>query len=338
MAITKDFKGKGDIIVNVGQAEDDASGPGPRKRRGGPIPPQPRTKKTARRRIKAGNIIFYDLGQQKAGSTWTFNHWYLSPAIIGPPTLPPTIGDFEPADHEAIRAVIVPGDITTIAANYRRITKPHGDTFQIGLILDETGPIILNSANPKWTTSGLELTADELVSSGVEIYDPNDVKYFEPVSLNYGSPELGNKVTAVNDPDAARVVPFRMERGDVWFLMPRATRSGASTYDGTRNHLSGFTYQFRPRFPDIFPAQDQATAPGDDFAAMLAAFAILADQPGVRSFPEPDPGDDWIAGPIAAAEPIDATGSVEYSGGGIPAGLLLAIVKKGSNYFYIWNV
>lgn len=339
-----DFKAKDGIEIRIKRSIKPKAGSRVRQRPKGILTPRRKDDKRGRR-LPGGLINFYDLGQIKISGEWATNPFFIAPTVEGVPLDGPFIRVLNAGDYTARDAELLEGGVGSLAGTYRKIARLHGDVFR--LKVSGTGfSVTMTSSEEKWTDKGLELTADELSSDNFKVvgtigdFDTNI--YFPTITLTGSSKD---KITSVFG-NSAPAVEFSPKASDTYFLMPSFVQPTGNTRfnftgppeNDTYNYDIGFTYQFCPRFPDD-PDKIIEASGIINLGDLIAAWTLLVAQPSVKAYRSPQiGGDPYLSVSPGSTMPNELGGSgISYSPGFALLGTLLAIIKQGSNTFYVWR-
>lgn len=257
-------------------------------------------------------------------------------------------------------------NLATLQTDYRELKKNDSTPLGIGVLgrnESNTANIILanlNLAEDKWTDAGLNLTAEDLANIGFGIGSP---------AFNYTFRVRGdsiNHITAIYDP-LAEAVEFNPTNSDVYFLLPsiyftygsNSAPSGSITYV---QYLNWFFWQ-RPRNIFVDPENEfysyqinQNWFNGESLSDYEAAYeggVVMRSLEGARMFETHGSGTNWLWEHDTPAENFNnAAYSSLYEV--YPDGdflltnfvqsplpedfrILLAIIRQGENYFYVWS-
>ena len=168
--------------------------------------------------------------------------------------------------------------------------------------------------------------------------------------------DSGVKVTAEYDYDGDEVTGFRLKNGDALFLMPLICSYKATTVAFAKTHYLnyGLRLGLRGYYKDDFepavdPGEDTGTTEYTDLYDAVAYHVALADARAMSVYYDFDimdyvresvPPENALSDPPFSPTGPPPLGSwaltrqILYTGYGL--NLLAAIVKRGSQTFYIW--
>lgn len=319
------------------------------------------------RRLKKG-LRFFDLGRLANGDDISFvNSPVFSTSNMGEPVpIPqPELGHFIERDTFLFNLV----EDNNFESVFYEIKQPDGDLYYLTIGTDETFTDfeILNSASNLWKPHGV--TKPALVSffhttnNEGESNEYRDDLFDE---IRFG--DEFTKVTSVYDFSAETVTGFQIAAADLIFYLPTlATVTAESTFVlGGLLRQRYLNYDFRFGLRDFYIADQNPTVnpaysdadqfdPIEDYENTYAAIQIHAALPFARCFERhyadeesedtiwetiENPFDITSDPPFTATYPDSNPYSVkcEYLNYGAVTGTLLAIVKRGNNLFYIWQV
>lgn len=325
-------------------------------KRGGIIDPFSRDEFLPRRLKTSTGIIFYDLGQL-AGDAYIDNPYTITPDVVynsfgsnlnvgAVPVL---------SDYRAREAVFI-DNLETLEDDYRKLQTNDADPLGIGIL---GAGVSVNSSNPNWKNSGLVLSDEELSNANFGIGSP---------VYNYSFRLRGDfvyPITSEPDFDAARV-EFTPGKNDIYFLLPEIRFVYALNSQGSNpEHLQYLNYFYRalPRTPAVDPSNpfygtvlagskqwfsgNSESAYNNARNSALVARAL----PNARLFEAVGSADSYAWTPgnspadfdnpaYSSLYPVYPSGNFAHSNFiqlGAPEKILLAIIKQGENYFFVWN-
>ena len=269
------------------------------------------------RRLNKKLINFYDLGQILIDGAWQdiffqiIKDWILGGI--------PFVEELTETDFTSRDALIL-GNGTERA---RRIEKPHGTAFEMrvsGIGFTE----LLNADNPKWTSSGLRLTGEQLAADYFTIGFTSsfDSTFFTSFILT--GPEK-NKITASPSPSAESVA-FTPQKTDTYYLVPALARSEGIT--DTNDESLGYPREILQLnyFYTVRPRTQFLAGNTLDHRLLPNARLMKTTQNsfgGAFSYAEALPSLFTETGEFSENEPL--------------SGSLLAIIKQGNQLFYVWS-
>lgn len=322
-------------------------------------------KADTRRRRPSGKVRFYDLGQTAAGVTNPFTFLGVPYVNYGSGTQYGYwvfVENIPLAQMNVMNNAIIANNVNQFQTLYKEIKKSVGQGYGIQIEGTDSNadPFFYDSrlSYPNWTEEGLTLTTAQLNGTELRFKDLStsnefaDQKYGMLFTAFDVKDTVGYKITASYDYNAA-VVPYEFENGDIVFFFPKiVNRGGISSSSGTfpvdfRVHYQDLIYCVRPR---VFSQPNaRFTAYAGEFGHLPAYFTevhnrILALDPN-RTFTLTAYGNGNVptladGGTFPSATPNFIPNSAWFEGaygGGAIAGLILAVIKKGSSFYYVWS-
>lgn len=311
------------------------------------------------RRLKKSSFIqFYDLGlfynseDGFAEADFQRESTYTLDSGLGVNRSHPT-----DAQHQELVDYVMSVGVENLETTYYRQGVDYSYFFRVFITCDdfflETDPTAEH-----WSEEGLKLT-DEQLSSANLTFQPSWTTAM-PVKVK-GTGK--NKITASYD-SGAPDVGFVPGKSDKYFFLPRLATPTASTLlnSPASNDSLISNHRVTPRLPFVFPDEPTFHLPpvqqwADDLgqiefekakklAALVndAAFNIRVIRrtqvsPGVVETSSIDPAsfpraDHFGASPSADAFSLEASFLATDDP---PAGTLIAVIKQGSKFFYVWK-
>lgn len=362
-----------EIDIFIRRRRQDAERIIPYKKKRGIIDPFSRDEFLPRRLSSASYIRFFDLGQL-AGEVFVDNPHTITPGVVYD-SLSSNFdvagtGPTE-ADYRAREAIFV-DNLATIEEDYRELKPTSATPLNIGILGDDglggnTTLAYLIATEPRFTNQGLSLSPTVLANSRFGVGSP---------VYNYSfrvAGEFKNHITATYDPEASAAA-FTPTNTDVYYLLPSLYFVFASNSDGAGvEHAQYLNYFYRsvPRAPLVDPLNEfyPFSVPGSKqwfkvnanpalttlaaYNSALTAAQIARGLPGARLYDVTGSGSSyaWTPGvnPVnydnpaySSLYPIYPDGSFAQSSFNILARpdefrILLAIIRQGENYFYVWS-
>lgn len=305
------------------------------------------------RRLSFGNINFYDCGQIKSGEVWLDIGWQKIPnwTFISSNTYL-EVDELTLSDWQDLIDYLMLVSFEDFPATYRKLE--YADAFRYGIqIYNGTDFFSLAASNPKWTTSGLKVplsSANFNLLAGSAFNTFGDIS---PTNISY-------KITSEFD-YAAQAVSLSFNKPTDFFLVPMIICESATSrirFDGT---LTGYlNYIYRPASRETFldnpllnaalpnpyftyrslsgvPVPDTSLI-FDEILALLASrsgarhFKVGTGSAAVGDFPNGD--DIFFDGDGAAISTADLIDGAKAT---VPEGGLLAFIKQGANWYYLWQ-
>lgn len=343
---TKDFRTQNEIVVTVKDRNrsDDAAAAKPKTRKGTVPPGKPAKRFLHRRKVTPKGINFYDLGQIVAGAGFDDTDYQVPNTPIfglGDIAAPdPTTSDFEGRD-----APLLAIPTAQLLNKVRKITK--GSLSAKYHVLALFGSYVDELDNlEQWTAGGLVVDQADL-NTGLTIA-ANAAPYFDAVVLKDGEPN--QKITTAPEYSAPAAAFSPVPLMDV-FLVPKLAylqgRATTPTFGDVGQY--GAIYLTLPRrfginTADEWNGGDLSPLPPIGAGMDAATLEAINNWKGVvpnRGFFWTYLTNTWTTN--AAFPPaghhtrgISAMGSYSPFTYG-PNGALLAIVKKGSTFYYFWT-
>jgi len=353
-----------EVVVEIGDP-----GKGKRRRRGGPnFLHRGRDEGYFPRRL-SGGITFYDLGQKSDGAGGWTELAYRFPLIVTTPNAPSvTTNQPDAAGYNALADEVFATDVADFETTFRRLDlatmRLPAARFVAGNLDDvATFADSNNTGDAKFSEKGLKFPESTLQGGRFFVNNVVDgfAGLFAELLIMTGTGK--NKITAVRD-YAAAAVPFTPGKSDKYFLMPALNLPDVRYWASTPIRLEYWLDDFAPlpRAKILEPSAPNYNKPlfaawnapgtenGDGNAGtyrLLDLFREVQHNPQAVRFVG-IPGPSWTVSTISPAGVPDPTywaaGSTAnlfeaiafWSRDEPPAGALLAVVKQGSNFFYVW--
>lgn len=316
-----------------------------------------------RKKRTNGFIQFYDLGQFVSEESWQDLDFKVMPDMNLEFNNPSFGRDLELSDYQSLDDLITETPLADFETHFRKIEKTPGVDFQFGVFGSDFSYSFGDIVDTKWTTAGLELSDAELADSQLSF----DCGYpiFQSFILTGDSK---NKITSVYDA-GSDAVAFTPGETDKYFLVPAllATYGAAETTDLTTgfdvNYYLNYFYRLFPRAGFAagqfgsgsavytrFPVTNTLFYYNDAYTQSLIHRAFPGARAkkftftgfGVGDYSDYDAADfppaDVFPTPPAMPDTSEAIRlNANFIQQDAPEGSLLAIIKQGENWFYVWK-
>lgn len=321
-----------------------------------------------RRRRVEKYIRLFDMGRRADGSE--FSDFLIQPELDLPnsanPAVPPNpvLSDYAFRD-EYLLETATDSDLP-LAERFFEIKKENGDFYRLAFFGDDQADEIFTTDNPNWnqtTGAGGVKVSSGLLNDSRLIIAIDSLQFwrnnlFHPIIVT-GSTR--NKVTTVFDYGAADQTDFRLKAGDKVFLLPLIPiyHARASYFFGGQNTYLNQDFRFGQREyyeSEFSPAVDVSQAefyPGNtNYQAVYQAMQFHQNLSSARAY-HVEYDFDLNQYIWSSIPPSEVTPDPPFSPGATSdgtatmlvfispflgvAGVLVAIVERGQQRFYLWK-
>lgn len=339
------------VVITVGRKSSPSAAQGGRK-----LPkkllsrPKGVNYEVRRRDDALGLIRIFDFGERVDGAPDPYYMYDLGVYLdsdLSPVPFTPGAGDLT-AGYSSLKAQVLAVPEGELFEKFRHLTKTHPTSTAVGLSFSDDGaPVSTTPPNTdRFDSDGLRLKQSE-VSAGFEVFGV--FPYFAHESVTGQAASLKFTATPAYSADAVDFSPSKTM--DIGLMPTLAYQKGRAAYDESGSlivqHLNGFsaTAVRNGRALDYSGGTYQTFYMLQDF---------MLDDPNARAFePEPSPGPPyWQTLPLGSYRPaskfpappstppgpfdfIDVTQLSDWVL--IPGGTLIAVIRKGGSFYYVWK-
>jgi hypothetical protein len=277
------------------------------------------------RRIQPGGILFYDIGLTQIGDVYSdidsqlIKDWTNTGGSGIPFPLPLDDADFD------IRDALILTNLDTAAQ-----IKPEYTEIIPGALTFDDDDVLLSTASGNWSSKGFKATPEQLAADTISIYfDRGDGNYFDQIILKGDG---ANKITATNSYDADPA-DYTLQKKDKIYLVPVYCLSLLdelfSDHLGFFNFIQQLNYfwMFFPRAP-LLAGTAPAEIDGKDLPNSRVMRSTQTTFGGTFTNTE-------LPAPDFESASTNSLGHSSFED--TPEGFLVAIIKQGTETFYVWK-
>lgn len=321
-----------------------------------------------RKKLKPGLLKFWDTGQKFNDTTnlWENNTYYHDPVPAILPSPDPThsgdqlitTNDFELSDMIEFNNTILSVGEENFEARFREILKFIGDAFSIVVVLIKvSGDLVYTYDSIEWTDQGLLINESDFFGAQLVVGTNVGIGASSYLVKQLDTRALYSKIT--NLPLYASLeVEYSPKGGDKIFLIPDILLSYGESIHSLGTYHSEVVYlnwinTMKPRDlsdpTQAWSGQGEVPPPGGTNASLSEAVTRHSLLPGHRTLTMDDLAVDYGSGYVdrltlsnGGSFPVtyDPAPSVSFNpvGFGPPVtGDLTGIIKRNSQFFYVWR-